>query len=294
MSGKLSEFVKKNYPDSKSDLSTCFMEQTLHFCKLNGTMAMINIPVWMFLSSYEKLRHSLLNGNSFINMLHFGRGVFGSDFGTTSFVITKRHLQGYRSSYRRLFEKSGSVDTLTQKEEWFLQGVGQYTAVSDNFGKIPGSPVAYWVNQSFLMSFAQPKLSKVATVQEGLKTADNSRFIRKWHEIEMIKSNIYGKINPKWILHTKGGAFRRWYGNLEDVLNYENEGMELRNFKAASLTGTQNYYKENITWSRITSAKCSFRYTPSGSIPNMAGLALYAKTNLLYILAFLNTPIATN
>jgi hypothetical protein len=150
MSAKMSDFVKMNYPDSKSDLSTCFMEKTLSLCSEYGYMAMINIPVWMFLSSYEKLREKIILNNSYVNMVHFGRGVFGSDFGTTAFVISKAHYSKYIGTYRRLFEKQGAVDSVEQKEKWFLEGMGYHIAIQENFAKIPGSPVAYWVSERII------------------------------------------------------------------------------------------------------------------------------------------------
>ncbi|WP_304255795.1 BREX-1 system adenine-specific DNA-methyltransferase PglX, partial [Phascolarctobacterium succinatutens] len=145
MNPKLSGYVKKHYPDSKSDMSTVMMEKTLAMCNENGFMSMINIPVWMFLSSYEKLRNKILKQNTYVNMLHFGRGVFGSDFGSTAFVISKKRIENYRASYRRLFEKQGAVDSVEVKEQWFFDGKGKYVAQQENFAKIPGAPVAYWV-----------------------------------------------------------------------------------------------------------------------------------------------------
>ena len=153
MGAKLSAYVKQNYPDTKSDMSTVMMEKTLAMCSENGFMAMINIPVWMFLSSYEKLRNNILSQNSYVNMLHFGRGVFGSDFGTTSFVIGKKHVNNYLASYRRLFEKQGAVDSVDVKEKWFFEGRGEHVAKQENFAKIPGAPVAYWVSENVISDF---------------------------------------------------------------------------------------------------------------------------------------------
>ena len=154
MSGKLAEFVKKNYPDSKSDLCTEFMDQSLRLCNKPGFMSMINIPVWMFLSSYEKLREKMIKHNTFINMVHPGRGIFGSDFGTTTFVIGKTHISNYTGSYRRLFEKQGEVESIEEREQAFLSGKGAFSVQQDNFSKIPGSPVAYWVSKAFIDIFS--------------------------------------------------------------------------------------------------------------------------------------------
>jgi type II restriction/modification system DNA methylase subunit YeeA len=290
MSAKLSDYVKKNYPDSKSDLFAVFIEHCGQIAKKNGYQAMITQHAWMFLSSFEKLRVKLLN-TDIVNMAHLGARAFeeigGEVVQTTSFVICKSYVRAYKGEYCRLIEPT----TQQGKEDMFLDKEKCYVTSQSNFSKIPGSPIAYWVSTNFVNAFVNPKLSNVASVQEGLKTADNDRFIRFWHEINIIKSNLLSKNNgQKWIWHTKGGQFRRWYGNNDSVLNYENNGYELRNFKKASLTGTDNYYKENITWTRISTGKASFRYTPEGSIPNMAGLCLYCN-DILYFIALLNSVV---
>ncbi len=126
MGSKLSEYVKKNYPDTKLDMSTVFMEKTLDMCSPHGMMAMINIPVWMSKSSFEQLRLIILNRHTLINMLHFGRGVFGSDFGTTAFVINKSLINDYASVFRQLYDQIGNVDSLKQKEKWFFENKGHF------------------------------------------------------------------------------------------------------------------------------------------------------------------------
>ena len=189
MNAVLSDYVKKNYPDSKSDLSTCFMERCGQLISQNGYYTMINIPVWMFLSSFERLRKKIEVGNTYVNMVHFGRGIFGSDFGTTSFVISKRHINAYTGVYRRLFEKQGAVDSIDQKEKWFFEGMGYYTAKQENFSKIPGSPVAYWVSEKIFDCFCNAKkIDDVSYPRQGLATGNNEQFLRMWHEV--VKNDI--------------------------------------------------------------------------------------------------------
>ena len=153
LSDRLNRWIKIEYENSKSDLSTVFMERINSMMKNTGYMAMINIPVWMFLTSYRKLRESFLHKNTYINMLHLGRGIFGSDFGTTSFVVEKGHISGYYSTYRRLFDKQGSVETVEEKEHRLLSGKGQYVICQDNLVKIPGIPMAYWASSNFISAF---------------------------------------------------------------------------------------------------------------------------------------------
>lgn len=155
MNARLSDYVKKYYPDTKSDMSTVCMERTLNMCNAHGYMAMINIPVWMFISSYEKLREKLLRENTIVNMVHPGRGIFGSDFGTTAFVIAKAHLQCYKGHYRRLFDKQGEVESIEQREQRFFEKRGVFYTTQDNFSKIPGSPVTYWVSDNLRNAFGE-------------------------------------------------------------------------------------------------------------------------------------------
>ncbi len=295
MSGRLSDYVKFYYPNSKADLFACSIEKCLDMTLKSGYTAMITMESWMFLSSFEKLRKDILDSNDVVNMVHMpylGKGgtSLGINFGTSAFVFRRSRICNYESQYDYIcyYETDDNgvpfvFPTINSRYK---------SASSESFSKIPGAPVAYWVSKEFLDIFNNNKIAHYADVQEGLKTGDNERFIRKWYEIDFGTSNMGTNSSPKWFYHTKGGDFRKWYGNQEDVLNYKDDGRELRSFKGSSLTGSSNYFKKNITYSRITSAKTSFRYTDAGSIPNMAGLALYpSDENIFFILGWLNTNI---
>ncbi len=299
MGAKLSAYVKQNYPDTKSDMSTVMMEKTLAMCSENGFMAMINIPVWMFLSSYEKLRNNILSQNSYVNMLHFGRGVFGSDFGTTSFVIWKKHVNNYLASYRRLFEKQGAVDSVNVKEQWFFEGKGKYVAKQENFAKIPGAPVAYWVSENMLNAFVVGRILKeIANSRVGLQTSDNARFLRLWFECG---NNIFydcdsliasKKSNKKYYPHNKGGAYRKWYGNEEYVIDYKNGGELLSVTEGAAIIPEQYVFKKAITYSRVTSASFSARIQREYSIFDSAAVDIFAnEERILYLLGLLNSVL---
>ena len=302
MDARLSEFVKKHYPDTKSDMSTVMMERTLKMCKPNGFMAMINIPVWMFLSSYEKLREHLISENTIMSMVHPGRGIFGSDFGTTSFVIGKSHVPGYMGSYCRLFDKQGEVQSIEEREQAFLSGKGRYTAQQSNFSKIPGSPVAYWVSDKMLTAFSGKKISDVAETCMGLTTGDNGKFLRLWYEVAITKLKFDAKNSDdakqskaKWFPYHKGGEFRRWYGNNDYVVNWENDGTALRAFPGSTIRNSAYYFREAITWSLITSSIISFRYRPIGFVFGDAGPAVFPnKVNFCVLLGLLNTKIVQN
>lgn len=291
MSARLSQYVKDNYPDSKSDLFAVFIERCGQMTATNCYQAMITQHAWMFLSSFEKLRTKLLMTDT-VNMVHLGARAFeeigGEVVQTTSFVLRKSHMD-YEGTYYRLIEPT----TQQGKEAMFLAGVNRYTAQQSNFSKIPGAPVAYWVSNNFINMFNMHSIADLADVQEGLKTGDNERFIRFWYEVNFNKTSMCACANPKWFYHTKGGGFRRWYGNQLDVLNYYNDGQELKDFKGSSLTGRTNYFRPCISYSRITSDKTGFRYTEEGSIPNMAGLSLYPKKEMYLFLGWLNTKIVS-
>ena len=306
MSSSLSAFVKKNYPDSKSDLSTAFMEQTLYLCTPTGYMAMINIPVWMFITSYKMLRQKLLEKNSIVNMLHFGRGIFGSDFGSTAFVICKRSIEGYKAVYQKLYLVHGAVDTVEQKEQWFFDGIGKYIASQTEFSKVPGSPIAYWIGAAMLRTFEHIKLNEIGSSSKGIITGDNSRFLRLWTEVSHRNINFYAKnvheakISPmKWYPCRKGGAARRWFGNNEYVINWKHNGFEIINCAKTEGRNCQDYadeykFRPSVSWTSISMSKPTFRFGEN-DLAESAGMSYFVGSDkLLYVIGFLNTKIAFN
>ncbi|OPZ47270.1 MAG: N-6 DNA Methylase [Bacteroidetes bacterium ADurb.BinA104] len=295
MGAKLSDFVNKSYPDSKSDLSTAFMEQTLYLCKPAGFMSMINIPVWMFITSYEKLREKLLAGNTLINLLHFGRGVFGADFGTTSFVFNKSRLANYTGTYRKLYERQGSVDSVAQKELWFFSDMGVFYKQQEKYLNIPGSPIAYSLNDILVEVFAKsPKVSQYASPKQGMSTCDVDRFIKRWYEIDVNKTNIYDNSNTVWVKYNKGGEFRRWYGNREFLVFWNNGGNELKANNAA-LRNRDVYFQRFLAWTKVTISATGFRWFEDSFLFDGAGGSLFVKEqkNALYLLGYLNSIVST-
>ena len=304
MDAKLSKFVKDNYPNTKSDMSTVCMEKSLSMCKDNGLMAMINIPVWMFLTSYERLRNELATNYTYVNMVHPGRGIFGSDFGTTTFVIRKNYIRGYLGRYHRLFDKQGEVEASEAREAAFLSGKGIYYAKQENYEIVPGAPVAYWVSQNIYQTYNYPPVGKTIVPRHGLATSDNNRFLKLWFEIDINKGSLIKRCDytKKWFPMNKGGSYRKWYGNLEWVINYENDGLEIKDFatqlyKSASRTiqNTQFYFLEGITWSALTSGALSFRWSDVGAIFGSGAHCAFApdSNTLLYGLALLNGKVSS-
>lgn len=307
MDKNLSSYVKKHYPNSKSDMSTVFMEKTLDLCCNKGVMAIINIPVWMFITSYEKLRIQLLKDNTILNMVHPGRGIFGSDFGTTSFVMSKHYISNYIATYRRLFEKQGEVKSVEERKKAFLNGFGCYVSKQVNFSKIPGSPIAYWASCKLLSAFQDGRpLSAVASPCVGLQTADNGRFLRLWYEV--CNQNISFDCTStedsiaratRWFPYNKGGDFRKWYGNNDYVVNWENDGYEIKhnfddNGKLRSRPqNTQFYFKNGVTWTLLSSSNFGVRISESHCIFDVNGMSAFSDSESMnrYILGYLASKV---
>lgn len=298
-SEKLNSFAKREYPISKYDLSTICMEKTISMCNDIGFMAMINIPVWMSKSSFEQFRYMLLDEHTFVNMLHNGRGIFGSDFGTTTFVIRKAHLEKYAAVFHQLFDEMGAVDSVEQKEKWFFERKGRYVSEQRRFKKIASYPIAYSTSGKLLRILDEEKpLEDFAYPRKGLTTGDNDTFVRLWYEVDATK---FSKVSDgiKWFPMTKGGDFRRWYGNNDYVINWENNGAALKNFKddkgklRSVLRNEQFYFREAISWNDTTATgKIAFRYQPEGYISNASGPCVYADKDLYYLFGLLNSIVS--
>jgi len=286
----LVSYLKQYYPDSKSDLSTVFMERCFSFVKEQGYMAMINIPVWMFISSYKELRSKFLNNATIINMLHLGRGIFGSDFGTTSFVFEKSCIPYYMAEYRKLYLVHGAVDTVEQKEKWFKEGIGRYTTSEIKILQIPRYPIAYWVSSKFTEAFQHGKLIEtLGSVSEGIKTGNNDKYLRLWNEIEANKFS-FGKEHEqyKWIPYHKGGDYRKWFGNNIYAINWENDGIEIRNQSNSGLQGKNMYFSPFIGYSKISAKGNPMRFYDKGMLFDSMAPSILLSSNNLYVLGLLN------
>ena len=291
MGAKLSEFVKKNYPDSKSDLFAVFMEKCHQITDKDRFQAMIAQHAWMFLSSYEKLRQKLLLIDT-VNMIHLGARAFeeigGEVVQTTSFVMCNERVAGYKGTYCRLIEPT----TQQGKEDMFLTGENRYYKDQSNFSKIPGSPVAYWVGEKFIGAFEHgisiDKLSDYTGSQN--KTANNDMYLRMFWEVNR---NDIGK-KSHWIFYSKGGDYRKHYGNLELVVDWSDTARKFyKNNQSSNLLAERYWYQEGITYTMLTSKGPNFRYMPSCGVFDMGGPEIcYLGDNIFYILAFLNTNVA--
>ena len=294
MDPRLSEFVKKNYQDSKADLFAVFIERCGQMTAESRYQAMITQHAWMFLSSFEKLREKLLQFHDTVNMAHLGPRAFeeigGEVVQTTSFVLRNSHIADYKGTYCRLIEPT----TQQGKEDMFLSGQNRYTAQQANFAKIPGAPVAYWVSKCYFNCFSAPELSSLFKCCKGLDSGDNSRFLRLWHEVYFNKISFDSENgeNIIWAPHVKGGGYRKWYGNFEYILWWKNAGIDIRQHPAARPQNLSFAFSKGFTWSNISSGNFSVRYVNGGMTFDSTGpMGFPQNSDLPILLGLLNSNV---
>ena len=277
---KVNDYVKKNFPDSKADMFAVFIERCGQMAKKNGYQAMITQHAWMFLSSFEKLRTKLL-AVDIVNMAHLGARAFeeigGEVVQTTSFVVRRSHIADYKGEYCRLIEPTFQQG----KEDMFLAGENRYAADQSNFYKIPGSPVAYWVSEQALLPYltSVKLLGDMAAPCAGLATGDNTIFQRNWYEVSFLNigfniSNAKETLHrtEKWYPCNSGGDYRKWSADDNIVVNWQNDGSEIKQFRnaagklAARPQNTQWYFKEGLTWNKLSSSRFAVKYKRPGYV----------------------------
>ena len=302
MNDKLAKYVKKNFPDSKSDLFACFIEHGNDMVEEDGYNCMVTMQSWMFLSSFEKMRTKILQTKTITNLMHMENMVMGIAFGTAVTVIRNNRFINYKGTYNQIKLQ----DLENEKPKEFPVRGNRFSQTStDNFSKIPGSPVAYWVSEAVIAVYNKAKLlGDIASPRTGMTTGDNNRFLRLWSEIEISKAKFEAKdasdaagSGKKWFPYCKGGGYMRWYGYNEYLVNWENDGLEIKNnvkpngLKAASVRSESLYFKKLITWSAVTSGSFSCRLCEGGSLFDSGGSSIDVHGETLYILAILNSAI---
>ena len=305
MNARLSQYVKDHFPDTKADLFSCFIERGFQLANVQGFVSMITMESWMFLSSFEKMRQSIVNTHTIVNMVHMpylGKGgtSLGINFGTAAVIFNKRYCRDYNSQ----FDYICYYETDENGVPFAFPTVNErYKAVkATNFSKIPGSPVAYWVSDKLASAFGEGQaLDKIGASRSGMQTGDNNLFLRFWQEVcfNNIKFNTAPaedllSIEQRWFPHPKGGAYRKWYGNLEYVVNFKKNGEDLRNFTGTSIIkNPQFYFRKGVCWSHTTSKCFSGRFMPEGCIFNVESPTFYPSDEsiLEYVLGFSNTKI---
>lgn len=295
---KVSDYVKEYYSNEKTDLYAAFITKCRNMLKNCGFQAMITQHGWMFLGTFENMRKGFLHYD-IINMVHLGARAFeeigGEVVQTTSFVIRKTSNSSYKGIYARL------VNAMTQKakEEMFLNGESRYVSSICNYENIPGSPIAYWISDSFIKAFEGKLLGDYAYTKQGFATGNNELFLRLWTEVASSSAAIGNKLNYiddsfKWYPCNKGGSYRKWYGNNSYLANWQFDGKAMKEYEGSVIRNPQFYFKEGITWSSLAN-QLSLRYTPRGYVFESKGSMCFSKgeISLWYILGLLNCKITS-
>ena len=304
MNETLAEFARDNYFEAKNDMFAIFIERGNELALPGMFNCMVTMQSWMFLSSYEKLRKKILDTKTIETLLHMDNQVMGIAFGTAVVVLKTKKIENYKGTYNYIYYSDIVEDTPVS----FPVVGNRYAQVSDEYYRdIPGSPIAYWISSKTRDSFlSEESIGTVAPPKQGLATADNERFLRLWHEVDIQKigfgisscdeAETSGK---KFFPYNKGGAFRRWYGNRDYVVNWENDGYEIKNFKddkgkvRSRPQNLQYYFKPAITWSDVTSGSFSGRYAEQGFMFDIKGSSGFPDKELLpYVLGLLNSKVA--
>ena len=309
MNTKLNEFIKQKYADYKSDFFSAFIIRASEMTKQEGYCGFFTPYVWMFIQSYEKLRKYLYSKAAIETLIQFEYSAFDEATVPVCTFAFKNSYINKKGCYLRLVDFRGGMEVQRQKT---LEAISNhncgfyYEQYSDNFAKIPGTPVAYWVSENGYKAFSGQILYDVAKPRQGLATSDNNRFLKIWHEVKYKKIGfrISGvddakKLDYKWFPCTKGGSFRRWYGNNEYIVNWENDGAEMKDYAAElyknytrTIKNIPLYFLRGMTWSTISSGLFSMRYVPEGFIFETKGAMCFSDDDkLLYLLGLYNTPV---
>lgn len=307
MNEVLSKYVKANYEEGKADLFSTFMILAINRLSYKGKAGMINQDSWLLKTSFQQLRRKMLNTETIDSLLHLGARTFdemsGEVLQNVSFIIThKKPINNTKGTYFRLLNGL----SCNEKKELFVKAIEGKRSdiffpqiVQTSFEKIPGLKIGYWLNEKLVKCFEFEKLGSILLTREGMAPADEKRFWRLWYEISSNRFSWFNKSSDKWYAYVKGGSFRKWYGNLEYVVDWANDGYEIKN-NIDPQTGrirSHNYngtfaFNECISWTVMYFGKVSIRYTPKGCLWDSAGASGFSKTNLIQSLALLNSVVA--
>ena len=298
MNGRLSQFVREYFPDSKTDLFACFIERGNQMTNDHGYTCMVTMQSWMFLPSLEQMREKILHTRSITSLMHMENMVMGIAFGTAATVFFKKYVSGYKGTYNQIKMQdieNGEPKVFPVLENRFVQ------TSNSNFSQIPGSPVAYWASNSLCAAFQNSSLKEHGTVKSGMQTGNNDLFLRFWHEVPFVKIGLnisdyttFGKLRFKWAPQTKGGSYRKWYGNYEYVVNFENDCYSIRHYPGTVRTrDLAQYFSKGITWTHTTAGSFSARLLPNGFTFNVESPSLFLNGEMVqYYLGLLNSKVS--
>lgn len=303
---KLKKYIADNFAEYKGDLFSVFMYRNFAFCTPDGYSAFMTPNVWMFIKSYEALRKYIIQNKGISTLVQMAKGAFFKEatVDICSFVLSNHHhnvgnfirLEGFKGDME--VQKQKVLEALADKSCGYY-----YETDQTNFSKIPGSPIAYWVSDNFIRAYQSKFIIDYGVAHSGLQTGDNNRFLKFWQEVDyntiafrMKNKQEYLSSKRKWTPQIKGGEYRKWYGNFDYVVNWENDGAEIKKCGGCRLNAMGNdelFFKEGITWSHTTSSVFGARYLPEGCLFNVEAPTLFAaKDKELYLLAFLNSCVA--
>lgn len=297
MNAALKDFAQKYFPNSKADLFAIFMERVFNFLKQDGYNAQVNMQSWMFLSSFEKMRESLLNTKTFITMAHLGARAFSQISGevvqTTAWVLSNNNLNSYKPKFFKLTE--GNEES--KRSKLGNKNYSYSKNTQSKFLSISGSPISYWLTENAYDSFNIKKLSDLGKTRRGLQTGDKDRFIRFWYEVDLYKTETNRLLKEeaknstsRWFFFNNGGDARKWYGNLDLVVNWFDDGKDLKSFSGSIIPSEELYFKSAVSWSRLGTGTLSFRLHPEGIIPGDLSPCYYSGESQMYTLGYLNSP----
>jgi len=303
MEGTLKQYVEANYQDTKSDLFATFVIRCMELCNADGLTGYMTPFVWMFISSYQKLRENIIDQHFINNLIQLEYSGFdGATVPICTFTLRNQSIENTKGSYVRLSDFKGSENQAPRTLEaiqnpncgWF------YTANQNDFEKIPGSPIGYWLSKKVINIFSDnPKLSTLASPRKGNSTSDNNKFLRFWVEVDFSKVGLnyptvsnFLEDNRKWLPYNKGGGLRKWYGYNEFLVNWENNGKLLREIPTAVVTNEKFYMKPGLTWSTISSKAFGVRYFNEGFIFDNGGCCLFdIESNRDYLAGLMNSKV---
>ena len=300
MNTALKDFARRAFPDSKSDMFAMFIERGFAWCKDSGFNSMVTMQSWMFLSSYEAMREKLLQDRTLSNMVHMGNGVMGIAFGTAATVMLNNHISNYAGSFS--YCENDDVNEFGIPKQFPVQNERLKTAKPDNFKKIPGRPIAYWLTEKDRKVFTESvELKDISSIKQGLATCNNNLFLRAWQEVSILKVG-FGNTDleqaycsaKKWFPYNKGGGFRKWYGNNEFLVNWEDNGLAIHDYSnlpldysGAPVRAKNFYFREGITYGLISSYGFSARRVYGGFIFDVGGSMIFPRLDITKLQAFL-------
>lgn len=307
INGKLVSYIEKNYANSKTDLFSCFMERGLSYVKNNGFSSLVTMQSWMFLTSFEKFRIDMFNKSMINSLLHMDNMVMGIAFGTSATVFRKVVIKKYLGRYNEVNYVDLNDDL--EVDEFPIKKNRNSIASIEQFSNIDGEPVAYWLSETAVNAFKNKVLGEYAKPRQGMATSDNNRFLRLWFEVEKNKAYFTAKdateaenSHCKWFPYNKGGSYRKWYGNNDYLLNWENDGAEVKALATSlykcvtrTIKNIQFYFQKGITWSTLSSGNFSARYCPEGFLFDTKGSTCFFDNDemISYCISFLNGKVAS-